>query len=222
MHLRMTSGVVLVVLFGTVSARAAERPSFDCAKAATAAERAICTSDRLARLDRALAAAYRQLGAELSVAGETFVKEQSAFLARRDACGSDVSCLARHMEERLAALRLKRQSKPGSHEALVGRYKNRYGWMIVRRTLDGEYELTGQTADPGGRWACDVSGKIKSIAAGIATVEAGEENDSRPLSLKVGRDILTIAEDADRRLAGYTCGVNGSVEGDYRRVQRLR
>ena len=67
-----------------------------------------------------------------------------------------------------------------------------------------------------------LSGKIKSIAAGIATVEAGEENDSRPLSLKVGRDILTIAEDADRRLAGYTCGANGSVEGDYRRVQRLR
>jgi uncharacterized protein YecT (DUF1311 family) len=221
MRLSLTPGILTVALVGAMHARAAERPSFDCAKASTATERTICANDRLARLDRSLATVYRQLKGELAVIGEVFANEQTAFLKQRDACGADVACLVRHMEERRAALALERQSKAGPEEAFVGRYRSSYGWIILRRTLDRDYEMTGQTSDPNGRWTCDISGKVKSVEAGTATVEAGEDDDSRPLYLKVRRDVLNVTEDETRRLAGYTCGANGSVEGAYRRTERL-
>src|SRR5262245_415234 len=106
MHLRTTTTACLLVLLVSPGL-AAERPSFDCAKAASASETAICGSDRLARLDRAMAAAYRQLKAELaSIDDGALGAEQAAFLAQRDACGTAVACLAARMEERRAALAL--------------------------------------------------------------------------------------------------------------------
>jgi uncharacterized protein len=221
MRLSLAPGILIIALVGAAHAYAAERPSFDCAKAATATERTICANDRLARLDRSLATAYRRLGAELAVTGEVFANEQTAFLKQRDACGADVACLVRNMEERRAALALERQSKAGPEEAFVGRYRSSYGRIILRRTLNRDYEMTGQTSDPKGRWTCDISGKIKSVETGTATVEAGEDDDSRPLYLKIRRDALIVTEDETRRLAGYTCGANGSVEGAYRRTEHL-
>jgi uncharacterized protein len=221
MRLSLTSGILVIVLVGATHACAAEQPSFDCKKAATATERTICANDRLARLDRSLAAVYRQLRTELAVTGEVFANEQTVFLKQRDACGADVACLVRHMEERRAALALERQSNTGPEEAFVGRYRSSYGWIILRRTFNRDYEMTGQASDPKGRWTCDISGKIKSVEAGTATVEAGEDDDSRPLYLKIRRDALIVTEDETRRLAGYTCGANGSVEGTYRRTGRL-
>ena len=219
MRLSLTLGIVIIAWVGAMHAHAAERPSFDCARAATATERTICANDRLARLDRSLATAYRQLKTELAVTGEVFANEQTAFLKQRDACGADVACLVRQMEERRAALALERQSKAAPEEAFVGRYRSSNGWIILRRTLGRDYEMTGQASDPKGRWTCDISGKIKSVEAGTATVEAGEDDDSRPLYLKIRRDVLTVTEDETRRLAGYTCGANGSVEGAYRRTE---
>ena len=177
MRLSLAPGILIIALVGAAHAYAAERPSFDCAKAATATERTICANDRLARLDRSLATAYRRLGAELAVTGEVFANEQTAFLKQRDACGADVACLVRNMEERRAALALERQSKAGPEEAFVGRYRSSYGRIILRRTLNRDYEMTGQTSDPKGRWTCDISGKIKSVETGTATVEAGEDDN---------------------------------------------
>ncbi|SFC50736.1 lysozyme inhibitor LprI family protein [Tropicimonas isoalkanivorans] len=83
----------------------AASPSFDCAKAGTATEHAICASDVLAGLDRHLAEAYR---AARAGAGETGVAQiradQVAWIARRDACGGDAGCIEDRMEARLRQL----------------------------------------------------------------------------------------------------------------------
>lgn len=201
-------------------ALAAERPSFDCTKAGTKTEKAICANANLARLDRAIAAAFRQLKTELEP-GDELSEEQAEFLKQRDSCGADAACLAKKMDSRRRELALV-PDKSDPRAVFVGRYENSAGSMIVRRTLEGKYELVGSTGDPRGRWACDISGELSVGNKGIVTVEAGEEGESHPVRLTLRGTTLRLTEDEDRRLAGYTCGANGYVEGDYRRVTRLR
>lgn len=63
-------------------ALAVERPSFDCAKAKTPVEGAICASPQRAKLDRDLAAAYRRAAAATS-APVTLRAGQRDFLSQR-------------------------------------------------------------------------------------------------------------------------------------------
>ncbi|WP_179381000.1 peptidoglycan-binding protein [Jannaschia marina] len=77
-------------------------PSFDCTRAGTPAERAICANPALAVLDRALAEAWR---ARRQVDGsDALLVEQRRWIAGRDACGSDVICLEQATRERVAVL----------------------------------------------------------------------------------------------------------------------
>jgi hypothetical protein len=76
------------------------KPSFECAKARSTVEKAICASVTLAGYDRSVAAAYRRA---LSLAGGESADvrvEQTRWLTGRNACGSDAACLARSMRER--------------------------------------------------------------------------------------------------------------------------
>src|SRR5262245_63019813 len=87
------------------AAAAGAQPSFDCRKAATPSEKAICADAELARIDRGIAAAFRQLKAELASQIETLAEEQTEFLKARDECGAEKACLARTMESRAARWR---------------------------------------------------------------------------------------------------------------------
>ena len=80
-------------------------PSFDCAKAGTATEKAICSDVTLARLDRKVAAAYQW---KLRYADEAEAKavraDQRAWLEFRDTCGSSMLCLTASYDDRLKVL----------------------------------------------------------------------------------------------------------------------
>jgi len=194
---------------------ASAQPSFDCRKAATPTEKAICADDHLARLDRTIAAAFRQLRAELASQVETLPGEQTEFLKVRDACQGDKACLARTMESRRSALALQPQRGVSDRrERFVGRYRNQLGFAIVRRRLDGGYELIVATGHPSGRWVCDVFAPIREVNKdNVAVAEAGEENESYPVHLAMKGSNLVISE--ERPLAGYLCGHNGGIEGTY-------
>ena len=211
---------------------AAAQPSFDCRKAATPTEKAICAHDRLARLDRAIAAAYRQLKAELESQITTLPDEQTEFLKTRDACGADAACLARVMESRRGALALQPQPDVADRrEKFVGRYANQLGWAVVRRRLDGGYEIIASAAGPNGRWMCDLFADIGKVnRRNVAVAEAGEESESGParpgepkesypVHLAMKRNSLVLSE--ERPLAGHLCGHNGYLEGTYRRVPKV-
>jgi len=94
----------LVTLAGVVPRAVA--PSFDCGRAGTATEHAICASPRLAGLDAAIAGAYAAARSGASEAARDRIRsEQVAWLARRNECGGEMACLAARMEARLADLR---------------------------------------------------------------------------------------------------------------------
>jgi len=69
---------------------AAADPSFDCARASTADEKAICADPILARIDTLATQAYRSYEADFQPKGSV----ARAFLKDRAGCGGDVACIA--------------------------------------------------------------------------------------------------------------------------------
>jgi|GEM_PF-6146447 len=81
--------------------------SFDCGKAATTNEKAICTDKALSDLDSLLAQTYRTVVAKSRSdkrLAEYLVRGQKAWLSDRDSC-STVTCLRAKYEERIDTLR---------------------------------------------------------------------------------------------------------------------
>jgi uncharacterized protein len=73
------------------SATAADRPSFDCAKAQLPAEKAICADPQLSAIDRLIAEAYKTFEPAYGGDKKTIAR---GLVADRDACGSDPTCIA--------------------------------------------------------------------------------------------------------------------------------
>lgn len=70
------------------------RPSFNCNRARTAGERAVCNSDSLAALDRTMAAQYRSAAANGGPnERRLLVQTRDRFLGYRDRCGTE-ACIA--------------------------------------------------------------------------------------------------------------------------------
>lgn len=94
---------------------AAQGPSFDCGRASTVVERAICGSGALSALDRQLAGAYAaRRGALGPSARERLRAEQRSWLGQRDRCGGDADCLANAMRGRIAILSADAQPAPAA------------------------------------------------------------------------------------------------------------
>ena len=107
---RLGTLLVGLLLVGPATAQVA---SYDCAKAVTATEHAICASPSLGRKD-VITATYYDLLLHLkpAVPGMAYREfddhlrdEQRQFLLTRNACGADASCLEKSYDERIAALR---------------------------------------------------------------------------------------------------------------------
>ncbi|GLQ52593.1 lysozyme inhibitor LprI family protein [Dyella flava] len=107
---RLSTLLVGLLLAGPATAQIA---SYECTKAVTAAEHAICTSPSLGRKD-VIAATYYDLLLHLkpAVPGMAYREfddhlrdEQRQFLVTRNACGANNSCLEQSYDDRIAALR---------------------------------------------------------------------------------------------------------------------
>jgi uncharacterized protein len=102
---------------GVLAAAApAKAQDFDCRSATNAAERTICARPRLARLDERMAELYGLLWARLDNDNREGLRDyQRMFLATRDKCGRDVSCIEGAYLDQIDVLRrqLERQPRRG-------------------------------------------------------------------------------------------------------------
>lgn len=81
-------------------------PSFDCSAAQTRTEVALCMEPDLWPLDRVMNAIYLHVRAIANAATrKSWLAEQRAWMARRDACGNDKVCIIARYKERLDPLR---------------------------------------------------------------------------------------------------------------------
>lgn len=78
-------------------------PSFDCTKASTSAELAICANPRLGQLDQQLSDAWRVARANISNL-EALKVTQRNWIVKRDNCRGDAACLQTLMSARIGEL----------------------------------------------------------------------------------------------------------------------
>lgn len=103
-----------VMLAGSWQAAHAQVASFDCAKAVTSTEKAICATPSLGAKDVRMASYYDVLqDIQPAVSGMVFRefrgyqrRQQAVWLKTvRDACGDRIDCLERAYDDRLLALK---------------------------------------------------------------------------------------------------------------------
>lgn len=217
----LTGSLLLTFLAGAPTLAARIGPSFDCARATQASERAICTSTYLPTLDRRVAAAYAEARRVLGGEADTWLDEmlradQLAWLRRRNRCGADDACLAREMRARAETLSLGAPVGAGPPSGRFG-FRDAAGEATVLR-LNASRALarlvTFQPQD--GRWMCDVQG--------LVTAEGGRwvlrDPDGRALAelRPHGKGGLTVSGRLPLDAPTYEyCGLNGFFTGEYRR-----
>jgi uncharacterized protein len=96
----------LSILVLTAAGQPGWAASFDCAKAETADEKAVCADRQLNDEDVEMAVLYSQLKPLLGMGARGDLDdEQVAWLKRRAGCGDDRTCLSKAYQERIRQLR---------------------------------------------------------------------------------------------------------------------
>jgi uncharacterized protein YecT (DUF1311 family) len=97
-----------ILLLRRISASSPIKASFQCKKASTATEQAICGSYELAAFDESVAESYKlamahakEVGAQQATA---LYRSQRLWMQQRDACGSNSQCILASMRSRLETL----------------------------------------------------------------------------------------------------------------------
>jgi uncharacterized protein len=109
--------VLLVCASLPLAARAQAKPgpSFNCAKAATDAEKAVCADPNLAQFDQSLAKlwkAYLEAFEDDHQHLKALRSDQAAWLAQRNACKADGACIAAAYAKRHELLTGKHAARP--------------------------------------------------------------------------------------------------------------
>ena len=103
--MRICAKLAIFVAIASLSTTFAEagKPSFSCARASAADERAICRSPALGEADARMASLFRDIQGCTMMGGRgENIDDQRAWLARRARCGSNTACLARVYHARIA------------------------------------------------------------------------------------------------------------------------
>jgi uncharacterized protein len=178
--------VLLVVLFAAYPAAAA---SFDCARPASAVERAICADPKLSALDDRAFAAYNAVADTFGVAGSTDFKNpvvdlllrgHQEWTADRNRCGTDTSCLLAQYLRRIAVLTYHPDPQaPAPIDPFVGRYAisvDPTRELVVMRAPGGValVHISVSSAD----WNCDFGGVGRLDRSGKLRVVRTDFDDS--------------------------------------------
>ena len=204
---------------------AAQDASFDCKKASTPVEKAICEGNDTADLDRALATLYR---AALEKAGDKRAAAEAAqrrWLAARDtSCGRakpDTECLARLYKERIVALARAARGAPGTF--ITGRYayreKAQAGEMFLAEMPDGTTLVLIDTVNVGhiSPHTCSFGDYVKDRQGDVLRFRSEEASKTCALEFAVtgNRAVVRAAPKECFELAQYFCGAHGFMLGNY-------
>ncbi|WP_352842978.1 lysozyme inhibitor LprI family protein [Mesorhizobium sp. M0219] len=103
----------LLVCLQTISFMADHRqptgvgsPSFDCSKATTLTEKAVCSEDHLWAKDRAMNAIYLYIRGFNNMKGrKALLADQRKWLQHRNSCGGDSSCINQSYDGRFQLMK---------------------------------------------------------------------------------------------------------------------
>lgn len=200
---------------------AAVQPSFDCRRAETEAEQAICADAELSRLDRRMAEQYRALRARLSPRGrEGLLQDQQWFLGARDQWFENrdrwggFPTLEERMRDRADFL----GSVDTNVAGWTGEWRNAAGGLTITEE-EGRLVLALNTAHPANaRWLCDVSFTGQAVDGVVEG--AADLDENYRLTARLLGDVIRVEEAsvAGHRGPPHYCGANGFVTGHFFRV----
>ncbi len=215
----------LSILAAPAAAQEGPQASFDCKKAATPVERAICEGNYTAELDRAMAALYR--AALERAPGEraaTEAQQRQWLAARNTSCGRakpDSECLARLYKERIAALvSLTRDPKA---QPITGRYayreKAQAGEMFIAEMPDGTTLVIIETVNVGHQspHTCSLMDYVKDRRGAVLTYRDPDASKTCGIEIAVTGNRATLRETPKEcfEAAQFNCGAHGYMLGNY-------
>ena len=228
LRLAVIGAVLTVLLAASDNAAAQGKPSFDCAKAASVAEKAICADPALAQADADLAKNYAALLKRLDApAGKALRDDQSDFIAYRDQIASfnentskdqQTFDLGEFLHDRasfLAGIR-----KPAD-SGLIGTWSSVRGSVEIKAAGAGKLEISEDVvANPvSGSGSCEIDGTVANRKT--LRLEDTDDNDQPTgfvFTFRRNGDALVVEQNGtgkDDRSEPPSCGANGHVDGTF-------
>lgn len=203
---------------------ASAAPSFNCAKASSPVEKAICANPALAEQDAAIAQQYKAVRGKLDAeAAKSLTADQRYFLSVRDqgyaepfTGNTPAKQMGTTMQYRLKFLKAINPQPPAG---FIGKWRNVEGEIEVTQGADGQLFVSANSSQPyNGRWVCDLSGK--AVASGDSLNVTYPDGEPWVLTLKRRGAVLEVRETAppgakDVGFGPPFCGMNGSLQGDW-------
>src|ERR1700677_917141 len=220
--------LALALVLSASASEAAEpgKPSFDCAKAKSVAEKMICADPGLTAADAAIAANYASALKRLAPpARKALAQDQEDFVSYRDRiAGFDQGVpkdkqnlpIEEFMRDRAAFLGSIEKPDAG----FVGSWKNVGGGVTIKSAGPGKLEIDADTANPStGGSECNVGG----VAKAQQTLELVDTDDNdKPTGFVYRFSRLGDALEADEegqakgdQTEPTSCGANGHVSGVF-------
>ena len=239
MRKTLQTALALLVLAAPAWAQDEGKPSFDCAKATTAAEKAICAAPGLGRLDAMMARYYRALLARLDAAKapaqrDQVRRDQAAWLKGRDRpclAASNAgrnqaalgTCLERAYKARLVELAAMNDLVNKAEGAPAPGWSGAYRRVTTARTDGGELFLLHwpdgthtaeiETVSGPTHHTCDVAMTGMKLEAGRLAWSAKNGDETCAVTIAVsGKSARVTANQC-----AYYCGARGFFDGEYRR-----
>jgi uncharacterized protein YecT (DUF1311 family) len=220
--------LALALVLSASASEAAEpgKPSFDCAKAKSVAEKMICADPGLAAADAAIAANYASALRRLdSPARKALAQDQEDFVSYRDRiAGFDQGVpkdkqnlpIEEFMRDRAAFLGSIEKPDAG----FVGSWKNVGGDVTIKSAGPGKLEIDADTANPStGGSECNVGGVVKAQQT-LELVDTDDNDKATGFVYRFYRlgDALQADEAGESKgdqSEPTSCGANGHVSGVF-------
>ncbi len=191
-------------------------PSFDCEKASTAAEKAICEAPGLGWYDRQLAKAWTTTEEQLGDTDLAPLKtSQDAFLKAREACAGTAdsySCLVTLYTERLRTL----TKAVGNDLFEAGTFVGEAGGVDLVRYPDGTAALSIATSGGGdhtGGFETDTA--LSDDAGTITWSEKPDPSYADACTITGTREGKTLTINAEGDACTWYCGARAELGGTF-------
>ncbi len=191
-------------------------PSFDCLKAGSKTEEAICANENLAQLDKHLAKVWKNLLLKFDEKPykNQLKKEQSLWIKQREKCINDIQCIEKTYQKRIDLLSGRQAERQFAGQFEVA--KEGVGRITIYPTENGLYFVRIQTMEPlEAKWVCDLTAKATAKDS-ILTIEV--DHKSFPAFLEVPGMLEIPAIKEVFSASNDYCGWNGNIAYEYLRV----
>jgi uncharacterized protein len=195
-------------------------PSADCARVATAVEKAICADPALGQLDRAIREAYAKAQGRVDRDARTALqKDQKEFVAERAMVfANGVTPLAAYLKNRLQFLeKLENPAWSRQADAFVGTWRSSLGEVRIAKDEAGKLVVAISTLSPAeSKWVCDIEGS----ATGPRNGQLEFTEDEVKITLSRRGSALIVGDQVPQGDGGRSfCGANGYIDGAYFKVK---